>query len=405
MIERLVELGVTASKICVREVNCYSDFSDGGYLALATRTGIDVSNVSTSVSSTPPSRIVWKDVPNGTWFTRIPYVWPVGAADSWLVNVAKLKAHSMGITLCAKNLQGTVASPYVSHCKKHNVSMGIPASDYRSDAFTVIQNNWQRRVNQGLPRWDRPGVTGGLWQETWASRCLDNNSTLKAGLHVVEGIYGRDGNFMDGPSSEGLATDYMTNVIIFGLNPFHVDTIGTWIAGHEPGNFGLFHMAIERGLSAFLDPASIPLYEWTAGGTATRCGLSAFQRTPLKTLYLRKDYNGGTEDLYHMVDEPFDYPTSVTAPSPLPSRVVLRPNYPNPFNGSTSIEFQLPGAGDVRIEVLDLFGQTVARIAEGRYAPGVHLVRWDASRAASGTYFCRMSFAGWTSVRRMTVLW
>jgi hypothetical protein len=154
------------------------------------------------------------------------------------LNISKFKTHGMGLTLCAKNLQGTIAMNYQAHCSYYgNIMNGVNNDDLSTTANADILTNYNRHVANGVPRWDRPGNTGGIWQETWATRCLDNNSVTFAGLHIIEGIYGRDGNFMDGPGENGLATDYMTNCIIFGRNQFHVDNIGHYLAGHEPGNF------------------------------------------------------------------------------------------------------------------------------------------------------------------------
>ncbi|MBN1292181.1 MAG: hypothetical protein JXB48_10110, partial [Candidatus Latescibacteria bacterium] len=104
----------------------------------------------------------------------------------------------------------------------------------------------------------------------------------------------------------GRGADKMCNVVIFGLDPFRVDIIAHWLAGHEPGNFGLFHIAIERGLSNVLDPHDIPVYEWK-DGKATLSNLDDFNRTPLLTYYLARDYGRGHEPRYHLVDEEFDY--------------------------------------------------------------------------------------------------
>ena len=57
-------------------------------------------------------KIVWMDVPEPVYFKKIPYLWPVNAPDTWLLNIAKLKAHGMGLTLSTKNLQGTVVHNY-----------------------------------------------------------------------------------------------------------------------------------------------------------------------------------------------------------------------------------------------------------------------------------------------------
>jgi uncharacterized protein (DUF362 family) len=405
VLESLMGLGLSGSQFSLREVNCPGDFADGGYMEMAARTGADIRYLSGSVSSLPPEFIQWVDVPDGVWFSRIPYLWPVNAPGAFLLNIAKLKTHSMGLTLTAKNLQGSIARGYVAHCTQYGTPMSVSPNHVKPDANAVILSNYNRHLAEGIPRWDRPGSTGGIWQETWATRCLDNNSVTKPALHIIEGIYGRDGDFMDGPSPEGLATDYMTNLIIFGKNPFHVDIVGHWIGGHEPGNFGLFHMAIERGMSSFLDPMAIPVYEWSTSGAAVTTTLTNFQRTSLKTKYLQRDYNGQTEPLWHLVNEPYQYPTSVgIALESRPDRFVLAQNFPNPFNGETSVQFSLPHEGNVRIEVFDMFGQVVEVLKDGLVPGGAHMVHWNGSNSASGVYFCRMLFGGMSQVKPMVLL-
>jgi hypothetical protein len=373
---------------------------------MATRTGIDLQVLSAPVGSLPAGAVQWVDVPNGGWFNRLPFLWPVNAPGTYLINVAKLKTHAMGMTLCAKNLQGSICARYVEHCTYYGQAMNIDYANVRSDANSVILANYDRHVAAGVPRWDRPGTTGGLWQETWATRCLDNNSVTHPGLHVIEGIYGRDGHFMDGPSAEGLATDYMTNVIVFGKDPFRVDVIGHWLGGHEPGDFGLFHLASERGMAPTLDPSRIPLYEWHADGSAMPATLASFTRTPLKTQYLRRDYEGQTESFWHLVNEPCTYQAGVPG-DPGRSREVacLEPAFPNPFGRSTRVAFSLPRDAVARIVVVDVAGRVVAVLADGRLSCVSHLVRWDAARQASGVYFCRLrTTAGFRAVRPLALV-
>ena len=406
IIESIKELGPAGSQFYLREVNCPSDFEDGGYWAMAARTGADLRSLNSPVGTIGEENLQWIDVPDGVWFRKIPYLWPVNAPDTFLLNIAKFKTHGMGMTLCAKNLQGSIASPYQAHCTKYDANMNVAAEHINPDGKADILANYNRHVDAGIPRWDRPGSSGGLWQETWASRCLDNNAVTRAGLHIIEGIYGRDGNFMDGPSDEGLATDYMTNLIIFGKNPFAVDVIGCWLGGHEPGNFGLFHMAVERNLAATLDPHVIPLYAWSPDGSATLTPLSDFARTPLKTYYLQRDYDGQTEEYWHLVDEPYDYPQTFVHRdgSAAPDLAVLWQNYPNPFNGTTSVRFSLPTAAPVRIEICNVLGEVVDVIAEGFFGRGSHLAVWKSGIAPSGLYVCRLLRNGNTICRKMLLL-
>jgi uncharacterized protein (DUF362 family) len=380
--------------------------TEGGYEAMGVRTGADVQVINTGVADLSAEQVQWIDVNNGVWFNKIPFLWPVNSPDSWLLNIAKFKTHAMGLTLCAKNLQGSIAARYQQHCTAYSSNMSISSEHIQSNAKTVIMDNYNRHVNEGIPRWDRPGQEGGIWQETWATRCLDNNSVTKPGLHIIEGVYGRDGHFIVGPN-DGYALDYMTNIIIFGKNPFNVDIIGHWLGGHEPGNFGLFHMALERNLSTILNPRDIPVYEWNSDGTATLKPLTDFERTPLKTFYLQRDYNDQIEDYWHLCDEPYDYPATSIDHTPIarkPEAFVLHQNYPNPFNPSTSIEFLLPKSGNARLEIYNSRGEIVDVLLDRYCRKGSHLVNWKTGNRASGTYFYRLRFGSFSETRRMLLL-
>jgi uncharacterized protein (DUF362 family) len=409
VIESMKNLGLSGGQFYLREVNTPDDFGVDGYWDMAARTGADMRDLSSPVGTISENDLQWMDVPNGVWFNRIPYLWPINTPDTFFINIAKLKAHAMGMTLCAKNLQGTIAANYQQHCTSYYGSMSIASKDVRSDAKTVIPSNYSRHVTDGIPRWDRLGgdYNGGLGQETWASRCLDNNSVSHPNLHVIEGIYGRDGHFVDGPNAGGLANDFMTNVLVFGKNPFNVDIIGNWLAGHEPGNFGLFHLALERGLSNFLNPMDIPVYEWKSDGTADLASLSSFNRTPLKTRYLRKDYNGQHEDFYHLCNEAFDY-TQVHVETPeapmISQSFILYQNYPNPFNPSTSIGFSLPQSGPLRIDILNGLGKIVDVPVDRFYKKGSHMVVWRSGRFPSGVYYYRLRSGSFNETRKMILL-
>jgi len=406
IVESIKNIGVIPGSFYIRETNCPSDFKESGYLDMAARTGIDLRDLSGTVDTLNADDVQWIDVNEGVWFKKIPFLAPVNSPDTFLINIAKLKAHSMGMTLCAKNLQGTIAHNYQEHCRGYGYDMDIAKEHVNPAAWDVISANYNKHLGENIPRWDKPETSGGLWMETWASRCLDTNSVTKPKLHIIEGIYGRDGNFIDGPSPDGTATDYMCNYIIFGKNQFYVDNIGVWLAGHEPGNFGLFHMALERGFTATFNPVEIPVYEWKADGTAVLTPLKNFDRFPLKTKYLQRDYNGQNEDLWHMVNEPFSYPLAVkdTKKNMKPESFVLQQNYPNPFNPSTAIEFFIPQSGNVRIEIYDVTGRIVQVITDGYFSAGSHLAIWKNLKAHSGVYFYRMLYSGFSKTKSMVLL-
>ncbi len=59
VIESLKELGLESGQFCIREVNCPDDLADGGYIAMASRTGIDLQGINTPVQYLSPGQIQW----------------------------------------------------------------------------------------------------------------------------------------------------------------------------------------------------------------------------------------------------------------------------------------------------------------------------------------------------------
>ncbi|MDZ7269439.1 MAG: M20/M25/M40 family metallo-hydrolase [candidate division KSB1 bacterium] len=93
----------------------------------------------------------------------------------------------------------------------------------------------------------------------------------------------------------------------------------------------------------------------------------------------------------------------------LPRQFALQQNYPNPFNPATTIRYQLPLASHVVLAIFNTAGQEVARLVDGVQPAGTHAVSWqgitpEGKPVASGIYFCKMSTAGFTQVRKMVLV-
>jgi autotransporter-associated beta strand protein len=98
-------------------------------------------------------------------------------------------------------------------------------------------------------------------------------------------------------------------------------------------------------------------------------------------------------------------PTSVSDETrELPELITLSQNFPNPFNPTTSIRFELPERTEVRLAVYDLTGREVATLANGAFAPGSHSVNFSAAELSSGVYVYRLDAAGQTHTRKMTLI-
>jgi len=88
----------------------------------------------------------------------------------------------------------------------------------------------------------------------------------------------------------------------------------------------------------------------------------------------------------------------------LPASYALHQNYPNPFNPVTSIAFEAPLGGEVRIKVYDLLGKQVATIFEGRLEAGFHKFDFNGSGLSSGVYFYRVEAGSYVELRKMSLV-
>jgi hypothetical protein len=420
LFDSLKELGVAGSRLHVRDANGAGVVGPCGYLGMAKRVGATVAPVKNTIKTPEDANdaeaFVWKEVPGGVVSNQVPYLWPFNAANSWNLNVAKFKAHEMGLTLTAKNWQGSHAAPFQQYCGQwpdihsmQKLEKIIKRECINPRVHEAIEADFKRHLGT-IPRWNTPNFAGpgagdnqqyyytALCMELWAQRTIDNHAASPIGLHIIEGIYGRDGDFNWGPNPfgnennfDGRAWDYMTNILVFGKSPYLVDIVGHWLGGHEPGNFGLFHIAMERGKLDTMNPMNIPVYQWQ-DGVAVRRPLTSFTRTPLRTFYLQQR---GKEPLWHLCNEPFDY-SSVSEKklriAAKPTTRVLNQHYPNAKNPRLAIEFSIPERGSVLVEILDESGKKLEVISNAIYEAGYHMAAWNTAKYASGSYQYRLVY-------------
>lgn len=87
-----------------------------------------------------------------------------------------------------------------------------------------------------------------------------------------------------------------------------------------------------------------------------------------------------------------------------PEGFVLYPNFPNPFNPTTTIRFSLPESQLVSLSVFNLRGQLVELLLNERRSAGDHTINWNAGNLASGVYIYQMRFAGKSITQKMILM-
>ncbi|MCD6336271.1 MAG: T9SS type A sorting domain-containing protein, partial [Candidatus Latescibacteria bacterium] len=93
----------------------------------------------------------------------------------------------------------------------------------------------------------------------------------------------------------------------------------------------------------------------------------------------------------------------------LPKEIALFQNFPNPFNPTTEIRYQLPESSEIQLRVYNLLGQEVRRLVDGRVKAGTHSALWDSRdslgrEVGSGVYLVRMEAGDFVEVRKMALI-
>ncbi len=91
-------------------------------------------------------------------------------------------------------------------------------------------------------------------------------------------------------------------------------------------------------------------------------------------------------------------------PENIQSDLILKENYPNPFNPSTTISFTIPEASEVKLSIYNSLGQRVALLANSFMETGSYSFQWDASGLNSGIYFYRLEAGNFTQIRKMILI-
>lgn len=88
----------------------------------------------------------------------------------------------------------------------------------------------------------------------------------------------------------------------------------------------------------------------------------------------------------------------------VPGFVALEQNFPNPFNPTTTIQFQIPEARFVTLKVYNLLGQEVSTLVDDMLQGGRYRAEFDTGSLPSGMYFCRLQAGESVEIRKMSLL-
>ena len=169
----------------------------------------------------------------------------------------------------------------------------------------------------------------------------------------------------------------------------------SWETATETNNKGF---RLERGInkSAPAEIAFIP-------GNGTTASQSSY------TFADRVKLNGGDVAVYRLVQVDFDGTETFGKETEVrnddvPLRFSLMQNFPNPFNPTTVINYELPFSGNVSLRIYDVTGREVATLVNETQQAGRYSVDFNGRDLATGVYYCKISAGSFVSVKKMILV-
>ncbi len=219
---------------------------------------------------------------------------------------------------------------------------------------------------------------------------INISSTLGTAIEAVSG------NPISGP----LFNTHMANGDTLMYDPFHEIEVSNWLDGFEPINatdvnmrtFGDSSIAI--GLNREVDDDKIIFWGFD----------------PMSINAVPYTWYSYTADAPAAMAIPwFGILSSDVVTSSLPTEFSLAKNYPNPFNPTTTISFEIPSESDVTIGVYNMLGQKVVDLVNDSFAPGVYAVQWNGvdsngKPVGSGLYIYQMNAGQYSAASKMLYL-
>lgn len=129
--------------------------------------------------------------------------------------------------------------------------------------------------------------------------------------------------------------------------------------------------------------------------------------------FLDAQVAAGRRHFYKLENVNIDGSTSIHGPieaeAPLPKDFRLAENFPNPFNPTTTVRFDLPKSTHVKLEVYNVLGQKVKTMINEQMEPGYHEILWNSlndqgMRVSSGVYYYRITAGDFHDVKKMALV-
>ncbi len=180
--------------------------------------------------------------------------------------------------------------------------------------------------------------------------------------------------------------DIWSNKGLNYLNPYAICSFGTNLFAGVSGNGVYLSTDSGAGWESVSEGLPAPIYPQEFVASGDKIFLSAW-------------YEGLFErPLSELVTSVEDSRNGV------PINFYLYQNFPNPFNPTTNIEYQIPGREFVTLEVYDVLGNEVAILVNEEKPGGNYTTKFEGNNLSSGIYFYQLKAGSFSSIKKMILL-
>jgi photosystem II stability/assembly factor-like uncharacterized protein len=244
---------------------------------------------------------------------------------------------------------------------------------------------------------------------------LDENTAIAVGLTGRAVSVNRSGEIttFETPTDVDLNAVYAQGDVILtaGMNGTILrssDEGNSWVEIITSTEADLYAIALHESGNGFATGAAGTLLKTTDAGMVWEEGDPLTEST-LRTILISDMDNiwlaGDDGAIFYSDTGGF---TSITDPNQnpgeIPKEISLKHNYPNPFNPTTNVVYELSEAVDVRLEVFNVLGQRISVLHNGMQTAGTHTASFDGSGLSSGIYLVRMQAGGQVFTNKMMLV-
>jgi hypothetical protein len=328
--------------------------------------------------------------------------WVKSVTESdYLINLTNMKGHTMaGVTICAKNLYGSVFIPTASPeiWTNGNYTWGFGPNNVTDSAGNPDLHRGMHRAATVHDFYD--GNIGDLPARDYATYnylvdLLGHPQIRdKTILYIVDAFYSGDQQNRITPWQQYKGK--YTSSLFMSQDVIALESVCLDWMRSEPSNSLHVHGNVDNWLHEAAqadDPPSGMIYNPGAEDSPLESlGVHEHFDSWGSKQYSRNLENGEGIELY-TVDQTVDtvdHTVGINELYETESNVLFKPNYPNPFQSITTLPFELTQEARVTMVIYDQLGRTVETIADGLYPAGSHTIQWEGSAFPDGIYYCQL---------------